>query len=276
MFKQSISDYQNQLPWDKKYYVPAQADGTVLQMVNVTYFGGDCNKASKTIASALPNDPAVYEKKGGKKSMFKNIMEAKFDKIVKPIADIMITPEMRQYVSKQHMISFVTLHEIAHNLGRGYVYQNENLTVKAALKEKYSPIEELKADICGMFAQKVLFDQGKYTQEDLTKAMVTYVAGLFRSMRFGAESSHGIANFIQFRYLLEKGAISKDSQGFYTFNNDKFFQVVSELGKFALEVESEGDYKKASEFVAKYGNVTPEIMAEFDKVKSVPRDLILK
>jgi hypothetical protein len=276
MFKQAIDECQKQLPWDKKYYVKVQASGAVLQMVNVTFYAGDCNKSSKTIAAALPNDPAVYEKTGGKKSMFKNLMEAKFDKILKPISDIMLAPDMRQYVSRKHMISFVTLHEISHNLGRGYVYNNEKLTVKSALKEKYSPIEELKADICAMYALKILVEQGKYTQEDLTQSIVTYIAGLFRSMRFGAESAHGIANFIQFRYLLENGAITKTSEGYYTFNKDKFFEVVANLAKFALEVEADGDYKRASEMIEKYGNSTPEIMAEFEKVKSVPTDLNLK
>jgi hypothetical protein len=218
MFKENIAKFQEYLPWDKKYFVPAQAGGTILQTVNVAYFGGDCNKASKTIAAALPNDPAVYEKKGGKKSMYKNLMEAKFDKVLQPIAEIMIAPDMLQYVSKQHMVSFVTLHEVSHNLGRGFVYKNPKLTVRAALKEKYSPIEECKADICAMVNQKVLFDLGKITEDDVKKSMVTYVAGLFRSMRFGAESAHGVANFIQFRYLLEKGGIKKTKDGYYTFN----------------------------------------------------------
>jgi tetratricopeptide (TPR) repeat protein len=273
MYKESISKFQENLPWDKKYFVSAQADGTVLQIGNVVAYTGYCNKASKTIAAALPNDPAVYEKKGGKKSMYKNIMEAKFDKILKPIADIMIAPDMAKYVSKHQMMSFVTLHEISHNLGRGYVYKQPKLTVKAALKEKYSPLEECKADICAVVNQKVLFDLGKITKDDMRDAMVTYVAGLFRSMRFGAESAHGIANFIQFRYLLEKGGIEKTADGYFTFNEEKFFQAATMLAKEVLELQSNGDYKRASALVENYGKATPEIMKEFERVKSVPRDL---
>jgi hypothetical protein len=273
MYKESISEFQNHLPWDKKYFVPAQADGTVLQIGNIVAYTGDCNKATKSIASALPNDPAVYEVKGGKKSMFKNMMDAKFDKILKPIAEILIAPDMLQYVVKKEMLSFVTLHEIAHNLGTGYVYKKPNLTVRAALKEKYSPIEELKADICAMYCQKVLFDLGKLTEEDLKRSMVTYVAGLFRSMRFGSQSAHGIANFMQFRYLMDKGGIFKTADGYFTFDEAKFFEVVAELSKIVLELQAEGNYKKAAELVEKYGAATPEIMNEFSRVKSVPRDL---
>jgi hypothetical protein len=277
MFKNSIGEFQNQLPWDKKYYVPAQVGGTVLQMMNVVYFGGDCNKATKTIAAALPNDPNVYEKKGGKKSMYKNMMEAKFDKVLKPIADIMLAPELREFVSKKHLVSFVTLHEVSHNLGRGFVYNSAKnapeVSVRAALKEKYSPAEELKADIISMYSHRILFNEGKISQEELKKAIVTYIGGLFRSMRFGAESAHGIANFIQFRYLLEKGAIQKTNEGFYTFDNNVFFDKVSDLTKLILTIQADGDYKKATELIEKYGNSTPEIMAEFEKVKSVPADL---
>jgi len=273
MYKANISKFQEALPWDKKYFVSAQADGTVLQIGNVVAYTGDCNKATKSIAAALPNDPAVYEKRGGKKSMYKNLMEAKFEKILKPIADIMIAPDMAKYVSKHQMMSFVTLHEISHNLGRGYVYKNPKLTVKAALKEKYSPIEECKADICAVVSQKVLFDLGVITKDDMRDAMVTYVAGLFRSMRFGAQSAHGIANFIQYRYLLENGGISKTTEGYYTFEEEKFFQVASKLAKEVLELQAEGDYKKATALVDNYGKATPEIMKEFERVKSVPRDL---
>ena len=273
MYKKNIAKFQNNLPWDKKYFVPAQVDGTVLQIVNVVGYYGDCNKGTKSIASALPNDPAVYEVKGGKKSMYKNMIEAKFDKILKPIAEIMIAPDMAQYVCRKQMMSFVTLHEVAHNLGRGYVFGQPNLTVRAALKDKYSPIEECKADICAVISQKVLFDLGIRTQEEIRDAMVTYVAGLFRSMRFGAQSAHGVANFIQFRYLLEKGGIEKTADGHYTFNQEKFFQAAAELAKEVLELQAEGDYQRAAALVDNYGAATPEIMKEFERIKSVPRDI---
>lgn len=273
MFKSIISEVQNRLPWDKKYYVPAQQSGTVLQMVNVAYFGGDCQKATKTIAAALPNDPNVYEKKGGKKSMYKNLMEAKFDKIVAPIGQTLLSPELHQFIDKKAMISFVTMHEVSHNLGRGFVFGQNDLTVRKALKEKYSPLEELKADISSMFAHKVMFDLGKIDNDYLKKTVVTYIAGLFRSMRFGTESAHGIANCIQFRYLYENGAITKNQDGTYGFDENKFFDVVSNLTKTVLEIQSEGDYKRGTDFVNKYGNITPELQAEFDKIKSIPADL---
>jgi hypothetical protein len=273
MFKENIDNFQKHLPWDKKFFVSPKADGTVLQMVNVTYFGGDCNKATKTIAAALPNDPNVYEKKGGKKSMYKNLMEAKFDKILVPIAKVLLDPSLQEFISKPHMVSFVTLHEVSHNLGRGFVFGQDKLTVRDAMKEKYSPIEELKADICSMHNHKILQDLGKYTSDDIKKAMVTYVAGLFRSMRFGSESAHGVANFMQFNFLSERGAIIKNEQGYYTVDDAKFFPAVDELAKLVLELQATGDYNAATALINKYGSETAELRKDFDKAKDVPADL---
>ena len=205
--------------------------------------------------------------------MYKNLMEAKFDKIVAPIGQTLLSPELHQFIDKKSMISFVTMHEVSHNLGRGFVFGQNDLTVRKALKEKYSPLEELKADISSMFAHKVMFDLGKIDNDYLKKTVVTYIAGLFRSMRFGTESAHGIANCIQFRYLYENGAITKNQDGTYGFDENKFFDVVSNLTKTVLEIQSEGDYKRGTDFVNKYGNITPELQAEFDKIKSIPADL---
>ncbi|MDR0927961.1 MAG: Zn-dependent hydrolase [Ignavibacteria bacterium] len=273
MFKENINNFQHNLPWAEKYYVDAKESGTILQMVNVAYFGGNCNQGVKTIAAALPNDPAVTESKGSKKSMFKNMMEAKFDKILAPIADILLSKDVQNYVRKENMVSFVTLHEVSHNLGRGFVYNNAKLTVRGALKEKYSSLEELKADICAMYNLKYLHDIGKSSDENLKADVITYIAGLFRSMRFGAEEAHGIANYIQFRYLMAKGGIIRTKEGYYTYNSDKFFAAVSDLTKYVLELQAIGDYKAAEDLIKKYGVGTSEIKADIERIKGVPSDL---
>ncbi|HOQ49200.1 MAG TPA: peptidase, partial [Candidatus Kapabacteria bacterium] len=161
MFQKHIPDFQNNLPYDKKFIEPVKTEKEILQIVNVVYFGGDCQKGTKTIAAALPNDPRVHETKGGKKSMFKNMMEAKFKTIVVPIANEIIAPELRGYVDSKAFTSFVTLHEVSHTLGRGYVYGSKDLTVRKALKERYSAIEETKADILSMFNHQTLLKLGK-------------------------------------------------------------------------------------------------------------------
>ncbi len=274
IFNSHIADFENNLPYDKKYIRKNVGTGTQINFVNVLYFAGDCQVATKTIACSLPNDPKVRAKKGGgKNTMYKNMMEAKFDKIVVPIAEKILNSEQTKFVDKKAFIKFVTLHEVSHTLGRGFVYGNDKLTVRQALKEKYSAIEECKADILSIYNHKVLFDLGIITKDDLKKAMITYLPGLYRSIRFGLEEAHGQANLIQLNFLREFGAIEKTPDGKFSINEDKFFNGVAELAKKVLTIEAEGNYDAAAKLLDKYAKVNDEITNTIESLIGIPRDL---
>jgi hypothetical protein len=275
MFEQNLDYFEHNLPYDKKYIRKTAGQGNVLQIMNVVYFGGDCQAGIKTIANSLPNDPKVHELKGGKKSMFKNMMEAKFDKILKPIGDLIFAPEFAKLVDKKSFTSFVTLHEVSHTLGRGFVYGNDTLPVRKALKERYSAIEECKADILGMYNHKHLFEKKLITKEQLEKAKVTYIAGLFRSIRFGAEEAHGKANLIQLNFLEEKGILKYQNGKIYIDLNN-FMSGVEELARIILTLQAEGDYNRAGEILAKYGTMKPETKQIVDMLRDIPRDIDTK
>jgi hypothetical protein len=277
MFNNHVLDFEKGLPCDKKFIRDKVGTGTQINFVNVIYFGGDCQKGTKTIAASLPNDAKVRDAKGGgKNSMYKNMMEAKFDKIVVPIGQEILEPGLVQYVDKKAFIAFVTLHEVSHTLGRGFVYGNDSLTVRKALKERYSAIEECKADILGIYNNKHLLDLGVYDKEYIKKSIVTYLVGLYRSIRFGAEEAHGIANLIQLNFLFEKGVVKKNKDGKFSIDEEHFFEKAGELAKLILETEDTGDYKKAGEILEKYGKMTKEIDNVIAKLKHVPRDLDTK
>ncbi|MGB9912989.1 MAG: dipeptidyl-peptidase 3 family protein, partial [Candidatus Kapaibacteriota bacterium] len=264
MFEKNLDYFEHNLPYDKKYIRKTAGKGNVLQIMNVVYFGGDCQAGTKTIANSLPNDPKVHELKGGKKSMLKNMMEAKFDKILQPIGEIIFDSKLAKLVDKKSFTSFVTLHEVSHTLGRGFVYGNDTLPVRKALKERYSAIEECKADVVGMYNHKHLLDLKLLTPEELEKAKVTYVAGLFRSIRFGAEEAHGNANLIQLNFLEEQEAIGYRN-GKVIINLDKFLPAVEKLARIILTVEAEGDYNRAGEIIDKYGKLKPETKKIIEK-----------
>ncbi len=276
MFKRHLQNFEDRLPYPDEYKNESVGSGNILQVVNVAYFGGDCQKGVKTIAASLPNDPRVHEAKGGKKSMYKNMMEAKFDKIVKPIAEKMIDRKLWSYVDKKAFTSFVTLHEVAHTLGPRYVYGSDKESVRRALKERYSAIEETKADILGMWNHKQLLELGEITPEYLKKAVVTYVTGMYRSIRFGAEEAHGRANLIQLNYLKKHGAIMKQDDGTYTVSEFVFFSKVADLAHKILMIEVAGDYEAAGEIIEEYGQLTDEIKAEIESLNDVPRDIDTK
>lgn len=274
MFKDHLDGLEHALPEDPKYIRATTGKGNVLEVVNIVYFGGDFQKGIKTIAASLPNDPRVTQAKGGKKQMYKNLMEAKFEKIVTPIANIIVDESQLPYLDKHSFTSFVTLHEVSHTLGLGFVHgSNDSLPVRRALKERYSAIEECKADILGIYNGKYFSEKGIYSDEVMKKNMVTYLAGLFRSLRFGAEEAHGKANLIQLNFMREKGAIEKLSSGKYKVAFEKFLSVAAELARELLTIEAEGNYQRAAVLLDKYGKMNTEIEAAVDRLKDVPRDI---
>ena len=273
MFKENIDYFEHNLPYDKKYIRKSAGKGNILQVVNVYYFGGDCNAGTKTIAASLPNDPRVHASKGGKKSMYKNIMEAKFDKIVMPIAKTIMAEDLIPYCSKNSFTSFVTLHEVSHTLGRGYVYGQKDVQIRKALKERFSAIEELKADILGMYNHKHLLEKGLIDEDYLKRTIATYIPGLYRSIRFGAEEAHGKANVIQLNFLMDKGAIKFNDKGKLTYDPDIFMEKVAELANIVLTLQAKGDYAAAGDLLDKYGHVSESTKEIIKKLANVPRDL---
>lgn len=203
------------------------------------------------------------------------MMEAKFDKIVLPIAKALMNDEDYKCVSKGAFTNSVILHEVSHTLGRGFVYGNDKLAVRTAMKDLFSNIEECKADVLGMFNHEYLIKIGYFPKDYLRTATTTYLAGLFRSMRFGQGEAHGGANFIQFNFLRQYGAITYDN-GKYKIIQDKFMPAIRELARQLLTIEATGDYDGAKKLVAKYAVVTPELQKAFDSIKSIPTDLYCK
>lgn len=273
MFTEHIDAFEQALPIKEEYKRASAGSGNVLEVVNIVYFGGDFQAGVKTIAASLPNDPRVTQKKGGKKQMYKNMMEAKFDKIVVPIAERILDPALREFVDRKAFTSFVTLHEVSHTLGRAYVYGNDELSVRRAMKERYSAIEECKADILGLYNNQLLHREGIITDVQRIRSIVTYVAGLFRSLRFGAEEAHGQANLVQLNWLLEHGAIVEFEKDTFAVDFGKFMDVAEKLATKVLTIEIEGDYDGAGALLEKYGKMTPKIEKAIEMLKDIPRDL---
>lgn len=273
VFQSHLDALEQNLPQKKEYIRSSAGKANVLEVVNIAYFGGDFQKGIKTIAASLPNDPRVHEEYGGKKQMYKNMMEAKFEKIVKPIGEKVLAEEYRKYIDQRSFTTFVTMHEVSHTLGRGFVYGNDKLDVRKSLKELYSGIEEAKADVLGIYNMDYFKRQGMYDDEAMKRHYVTYLVGLFRSIRFGAEEAHGKANIAQMVFLKEQGAVARDVNGNWTVNFDKFQSGVAALGKVLLEIEAEGNYEGAKNFLEKYGKLTDDVKADLAKMTDIPRDL---
>jgi hypothetical protein len=276
-FNQFLPALQESLPVAAKYKSEKPSTGGDMNVYEVLCYAGDCNAGSKNIAINLPNDPRVHAQKGSRKLQLRNVMEAKFNKIVVPISKVLIEESQLKHVKfEEAFFENVMFHEVAHGLGINYLVNDKNKTVKQALTNTYSTIEEAKADILGLYLITKLYEMGEFEGKDLMDNYVTFLAGFFRSIRFGVASSHGKANMLEFYYLQEKGAFSKDANGKYKVNFEKMKAALSSLGKRVLTIQGDGNKAEAEKWIKSKTVVSPDLKAALDKVNTsgIPKDIV--
>jgi hypothetical protein len=273
-YAQYLPELQKQLPIEQKYKNEVPGSDAQLNAYDVIYYAGDCNMAGKTIAINLPNDERVQLAKGTRKLQLKNAMQAKFDKILVPISEVLISEDQRKNITFDAFFSNTMFHEVAHGMGIKNTI-NDKGPVRKALKEKYSAIEEGKADILGLYLVTRLNEMGVFTETDLMDNYVTFMAGIFRSVRFGASSAHGMANMLRFSFFLEKDAFTRNSNGTYSVNLEKMKEASVELTQKILKIQGDGNYEAASAWINTNGKISPQLQADLDRVneKGIPSDI---
>lgn len=276
-FASFLPQMQKDLPVDAKYKAETPGFDVDLNAYDVVYYAGDCNMAGKTIAINLPNDERVQLEKGTRKLQLKNAMQAKFDHILIPISDMLITENQRKHVSFDAFFANTMFHEVGHGLGIKNTI-NGNGSARKALKEKYSSIEEGKADLLGLFIVTKLNEMGEFKDTDLMDNYVTFMAGIFRSVRFGASSAHGMANMLRFNYFLEKGAFVRNEDGTYSTDMDKMKVASTELIQKILKIQGDGDYEGAKLWIETDGFIKDQLQADIDRVNAagIPSDITFK
>jgi len=273
-FKEVLPELQKGLPVDDVYKAEMPGTDSDLNAYDVIYYAGHSNAGAKTIAINLPNDEEVQLKKGTRRLQLKNAMRAKFDKILLPITDVLIAPEQRRHVTFNAFFSNTMFHEVSHGLGIKETITGKG-PVRLALKDAASPFEEGKADILGLYMIKKLYEKGDITEGEIMDYYVTFVAGIFRSSRFGASSAHGKANMVRFNYFLEMGAFAKNEAGYYRVDQEKFDLAMNSLGNLLLTIQGDGDYERAVQLMATRGIMSETLKADLDRLKAanIPVDI---
>ena len=272
-----LPELQKGLPVDDVYKAEMPGSDADLNAYDVVYYAGHSNAGSKTIAINLPNDEQVQLQKGTRRLQLKNAMQAKFDHILVPIAEQLIAPEQRKHITFTAFFANTMFHEVSHGLGIKNTINGKG-TVRQALKEHASALEEGKADILGLYMINQLLDKGVITEGQLEDYYVTFMAGIFRSVRFGASSAHGKANMIRFNYFEEHGAFERDDQGFYRVNMEKMGTAIDGLSNLILTLQGNGDYEGVDKLVAEKGVISTSLQADLAKLTSanIPVDITFK
>ena len=272
-----LPDLQKGLPVPAAYKTESPGTDTELNAYDVIYYAGDCNSGSKTIAINLPNDEEVQLAKGTRRLQLKNAMQAKFDKILIPIADQLVDDSQRGHITFDAFFSNTMFHEVAHGLGIKNTINGQG-TVRKALKEHASAIEEGKADMLGLYMIRQLHDRGELTA-DLMDYYVTFMTSIFRSVRFGASSAHGKANMIRFNFFNEQGAFEQSPEtGKYKVNKENFEKAMDALSQLILTLQGDGNYDEVASLIQTSAVIRPGLQGDLDKLAEagIPVDIIFE
>jgi phage regulator Rha-like protein len=269
-----LPELQLGLPVEAEYKAQMPGANADLNAYDVIYYAGHSNAGSKTIAINLPNDEEVQLAKGTRRLQLKNAMQAKFDNILVPISKQLIVPEQRKHITFNAFFANTMFHEVAHGLGIKTVLGSEQ-TVRQALKEHASALEEGKADILGLYMVQQLLAKGVIDEGMLQDYYVTFMAGIFRSVRFGASSAHGKANMIRFNFFQEYQAFSRNSDGFYLVDMQKMGDAIDALSNKILTLQGDGDYDGVAKLVADKGVIKAQLQQDLDKLTAadIPVDV---
>lgn len=276
-FNKLLPALQKDLPVDLKYKSEKPGSDSDINVYDAIFYAGDCNAGSKTIAINLPNDEQVQIMKGTRKLQLKNSMKAKFDNILIPISDILIAPEQRKYIKFNAFFENTMFHEVAHGMGIKNTINGKG-TVRDALQSEYSALEEGKADILGLWIVTKLYEMGELNEGELMDNYVTFIAGIFRSVRFGAASAHGKANMVRFNYMLDKGAIVRNDDGTYAVKFDVMKEAVVELVQTILIIQGNGDIDAAAKMVSEKGIIKTTLQDDLNKIDKagIPIDIVFE
>ncbi len=276
-YAEFLPELQQNLPVPEKYKQEQPGTDADLNAYDVVFYAGDCNAGSKTIAINLPNDEEVQLQKGTRRLQLKNAMQAKFDKILIPLSEQLIAEDQRRHITFDAFFANTMFHEVAHGLGIKNTINGKG-TVREALREHASALEEGKADVLGLYMVTGLYENGEL-RGSLKDYYTTFLASVFRSIRFGASSAHGKANMIRFNYFKERGAFSRDAQtGLYRVDYNKMREAMNELSREILMLQGEGNYEGVAALVAESGNIGTELQEDLNRLaeNNIPVDIIFE
>ena len=273
VFQKYVPDIQDALPLAPEDRPSKKGHATPMEVMDTPFRSGDLRHGYQAVADNLPNDPRIHEKVGSKKIFFKNFMDARVNDVILPLAKYVMRASDAQKASADGYLAAVMMHEICHGLGPAFARRDgKQVDIREAIGPIYSGLEEAKADVTGMYGLKWLVDHGALPKERLEEYYASYVAGIFRTVRFGTAEAHGRAEMMEFNFLAERGAIVED-HGMYAIDYTKIGDAVAAVAKELLEIEATGDHARAEAWFNKYDKMPPSLRAALDRAKNVPIDV---
>jgi len=274
LYQQHVPDLQDALPLAAEDRPSKAGQPSPMEVMDTPFRGGDLRHGYQAVADNLPNDARIHEQKGTKKIFFKNYMDARVNYVILPLAKRMMDSDQAAQASAEGYMATTVMHEICHGLGPAYSRTpSGKKDIREALADVFPGLEEAKADVVGMFGLNYLMDKGVLPKERRQEYYSSYIAGIFRTVRFGVGEAHGRAEMMEFNYLSEQKAVTRDASGRYHVDYEKIPEVIAALAKELLEQEATGDRSRAAAWFQKYDVMPTELRSSLAQVRDVPVDV---
>jgi hypothetical protein len=274
VFQKYVADIQDALPLAPVDRPSKRGLRTPMEVMDAPLRAGDLRHGYQAVADNLPNDPRIHEKKGSKKIFFRNFMDSRVNEIILPLAQRVMRPDQAARASAEGYLAMVMMHEISHGLGPAYAcVGGKQVDIREAIGPVFPGLEEAKADVAGMVALKWLVDHGVLPKARLEEYYASYVAGIFRTVRFGTGEAHGQAEMMEFNYLARQHAIVRENSGRYSVDYGRIPGALADLAKELLEIEATGDRSRAEKWFAKYDAMPAELKTSLDAASDLPVDI---
>ncbi len=277
-FADMIPDLQQRLPVDAQYKQDRPGDDSEIFVYDAIYYGGHCNAGPKIIALHLPHDPDVTEETGTRSMQLRNVMEAKYESILEPIADMVIHEDQREYVSFDAFFHLTAFHEIAGGLGISRTIDGSG-SVRDALREYYGVIDATNTDLMALFMINQLYEMGEFTEQQMKEAYVTSFASILRSSRFGDAGAHGTAGMMRFNFFAREEAFQRDPDtNTYKVDFEKINEAVTKMVEKLIVLQGDGDYQAAREMIQRDGGMTETLQGDIDRInrEDIPVDVYFR
>jgi hypothetical protein len=274
-YQQYVPDIQDALPLAAQDRPSKRGHVTPMEVMDTPFRAGDLRHGYQAVADNLPNDPRIHQEKGSKKIFFKNFMDARVNYVVLPIAKKLMRADQAAKASGEGYLAAVLLHEICHGLGPAFArLGSRQVDIREAIGPVFSALEEAKADVVGMFGLKWMVDRGALPKERLEEYYASYVAGIFRTLRFGTAEAHGRAEMMEFNYLSQEKAITRDAAtGRYAIDYTRIPGALAQLAKELLEIEATGDRARAENWFKRYDAMPADLKSALQNTNDVPVDV---
>jgi len=273
VFQKYVPDIQDALPLAAEDRPSKRGHETPMEVMDTPFRAGDLRHGYQAVADNLPNDPRIHEKVGSKKIFFKNYMDARVNDVILPLAKRVMRADQAAQASAEGYLTIVMMHEISHGLGPAFARKNgQQVDIREAIGPAFSGLEEAKADVVGMFGLQWLVDRDALPKNRLDEYYASYVAGIFRTVRFGTGEAHGRAEMMEFNFLSERGAIVRDHSGRYSVDYSKMPSAIAAVAKELLEIEATGDRARAEAWFARYDKMPDELRSALQSASNVPVD----